>query len=100
MPIAGDRRRVSRPILPPTIHDSILGTIGHTPVVRINRLAPATAQLLFWAFAALMGIPAQNVTIRSPFLGGGFGSKGFFSGPQILGVLAARLVGKPVKLAI
>ncbi|NDD75756.1 MAG: pyridoxal-phosphate dependent enzyme, partial [Gammaproteobacteria bacterium] len=23
------------------IHDSILGTIGHTPVVRINRLAPA-----------------------------------------------------------
>ena len=41
MPIAGDRRRVSRPILPLMIHDSILGTIGHTPVVRINRLAPS-----------------------------------------------------------
>jgi cysteine synthase A len=23
------------------IHDSILGTIGNTPVVRVNRLAPA-----------------------------------------------------------
>jgi xanthine dehydrogenase YagR molybdenum-binding subunit len=50
--------------------------------------------------AGIMGIPPQNVTIRSPFLGGGFGSKGFFTGPQILGVLAARLVGRPVKLVL
>ncbi len=50
--------------------------------------------------AAIMGIPPQNVTIRSPFLGGGFGSKGFFTGPQILGVLAAKLVGRPVKLVL
>ena len=27
------------------IHDSILGTIGRTPVVRINRLAPANATM-------------------------------------------------------
>jgi xanthine dehydrogenase YagR molybdenum-binding subunit len=50
--------------------------------------------------AALFGIPADHIHIRSPFLGGGFGSKGFISGPQILGIMAARLVGKPVKLVL
>ena len=50
--------------------------------------------------AGLFGIPPENIHIRSPFLGGGFGSKGFPSGPQILGVMAARLVGKPIKLVL
>jgi xanthine dehydrogenase YagR molybdenum-binding subunit len=50
--------------------------------------------------AGLFGIPPENIMIRSPFLGGGFGSKGLISGPQILGVLAARLLGQPVKLVL
>ncbi|SME90507.1 xanthine dehydrogenase YagR molybdenum-binding subunit [Tistlia consotensis] len=50
--------------------------------------------------AALFGIPPENILIRSPFLGGGFGCKGLLSGPQVLGVMAARLVGRPVKLAL
>ena len=50
--------------------------------------------------AGLFGIPPGNIHIRSPYLGGGFGSKGFLTGPQILGVLAARLVGRPVKLVL
>jgi len=50
--------------------------------------------------AALFGISPDKIHIRSPFLGGGFGSKGFISGPQILGVMAARMVGKPVKLVL
>jgi xanthine dehydrogenase YagR molybdenum-binding subunit len=50
--------------------------------------------------AGLFGISPDGIHIRSPFLGGGFGSKGFISGPQVLGVLAARLVGKPVKLVL
>ncbi len=50
--------------------------------------------------AGLFGIPAENIHIRSPFLGGGFGSKGLVSGPQVLGILAARLVGRPVKLVL
>ncbi len=50
--------------------------------------------------AGLFGIPPEQVHIRSPFLGGGFGSKGLISGPQILGILAARLVGRPVKLTL
>ncbi len=48
----------------------------------------------------LFGIPLENIHVRSPFLGGGFGNKGFLAGPQILGILAARLVGKPVKLVM
>jgi xanthine dehydrogenase YagR molybdenum-binding subunit len=50
--------------------------------------------------AGLFGIPPGNIHIRSPFLGGGFGSKGLISGPQVLGVLAARLVGRPIKLVL
>jgi xanthine dehydrogenase YagR molybdenum-binding subunit len=50
--------------------------------------------------AGLFGIPLENIHIRSPFLGGGFGSKGLISGPQILGIMAARLVGRPVKLVL
>jgi xanthine dehydrogenase YagR molybdenum-binding subunit len=50
--------------------------------------------------AGIFGISPDKIHIRSPFLGGGFGSKGFISGPQVLGVLAARLVGKPVKLVL
>jgi xanthine dehydrogenase YagR molybdenum-binding subunit len=50
--------------------------------------------------AGLFGIPAENIHIRSPFLGGGFGSKGLISGPQVLGIMAARLTGKPVKLVL
>ncbi len=50
--------------------------------------------------AGLFGISPENIHIRSPFLGGGFGSKGLISGPQVLGVIAARVVGKPVKLVL
>jgi xanthine dehydrogenase YagR molybdenum-binding subunit len=50
--------------------------------------------------AGLFGIAPDKIHIRSPYLGGGFGSKGLISGPQILGILAARLVGQPVKLVL
>lgn len=49
--------------------------------------------------AGLFGLAPGKVHIRSPFLGGGFGSK-LVAGPQILGILAARLVGRPVKLVL
>jgi xanthine dehydrogenase YagR molybdenum-binding subunit len=50
--------------------------------------------------AGLFGIAPGNIHIRSPFLGGGFGSKGFIAGPQLLGIMAAKLVGRPVKLVL
>lgn len=48
---------------------------------------------------ALFGIRPEDIHIRSPFLGGGFGSK-LVTGPQVLGILAARMVGRPVKLVL
>jgi xanthine dehydrogenase YagR molybdenum-binding subunit len=50
--------------------------------------------------AGLFGIAPEKIHIRSPFLGGGFGSKGFITGPQVLGIIAAKMVGKPVKLVL
>jgi xanthine dehydrogenase YagR molybdenum-binding subunit len=50
--------------------------------------------------AAYFGIPADNILVRSPFLGGGFGSKAIVNGPQILTILAARMLQRPVKLAL
>jgi xanthine dehydrogenase YagR molybdenum-binding subunit len=50
--------------------------------------------------AGLFGISPDKIYIRSPFLGGGFGCKGLIAGPQVLGVMAARMVGKPVKLVL
>jgi xanthine dehydrogenase YagR molybdenum-binding subunit len=62
---------------------------------------PSQALVLARArIAELFGISPDKIHIRSPFLGGGFGSKGFISGPQILGILAAKLVGRPVKLVL
>ncbi len=51
-------------------------------------------------FAGYFGIPPENVHLRSPFLGGGFGSKAILVGPQILAILAARMLGRPVKLVL
>ena len=50
--------------------------------------------------AGLFGLSPDKIHIRSPFLGGGFGSKGLVSGPQILGILAAKLARRPVKLVL
>ena len=50
--------------------------------------------------AGLFGITPDKILIRSPFLGGGFGSKGSAAGPQMLGIMAAKLVGRPVKLVL
>jgi xanthine dehydrogenase YagR molybdenum-binding subunit len=58
-------------------------------------LALAQARL-----AGLFGISPADIHIRSPFLGGGFGCKGMISGPQVLGAIVARAVGRPVKLVL
>src|SRR6476661_1748304 len=57
-------------------------------------------QLAQARLAGLFGISPERIHIRSPFLGGGFGCKGFITGPQVLGVIAARVTGRPVKLVL
>jgi xanthine dehydrogenase YagR molybdenum-binding subunit len=50
--------------------------------------------------AAVFGIPAENVRVVSPFVGGAFGS-GLRPWPHVtLSALAARAVGRPVKLML
>jgi xanthine dehydrogenase YagR molybdenum-binding subunit len=50
--------------------------------------------------AELLGLKPENVRVISPFLGGGFGSKGPVWSHVILTALAARQVNRPVKLAV
>ena len=50
--------------------------------------------------AARMGLKAGDVHVVNPFVGGGFGSKGNSWPHTILAALAARVVGRPVKLAV
>src|SRR3546814_4419172 len=42
------------------IHDSILGTIGRTPVVRLNRVAPANVELYATVEAFNPGGPVKD----------------------------------------
>ncbi|MCA0939728.1 xanthine dehydrogenase family protein molybdopterin-binding subunit [Salipiger pacificus] len=51
-------------------------------------------------FAAFLGIDPSQILLRSPFIGGGFGSKAILYGGQLLAVLAARELGRPVKLVL
>lgn len=50
--------------------------------------------------AKTFGMPEQNVRAISPFVGGGFGCKGSVWSHVVLCAMAARMVGKPVKLVV
>jgi xanthine dehydrogenase YagR molybdenum-binding subunit len=50
--------------------------------------------------ATHLGLPSQNVRVLSPFIGGGFGSKGNPWPHPTLAAIAARRVGRPVKLVL
>jgi xanthine dehydrogenase YagR molybdenum-binding subunit len=50
--------------------------------------------------AAAFGLPAENVRVVCPFLGGGFGSKGSAWSHTVLAAMASRAVGRPVKLVL
>ncbi|HKG96146.1 MAG TPA: xanthine dehydrogenase family protein molybdopterin-binding subunit, partial [Gemmatimonadaceae bacterium] len=50
--------------------------------------------------ARIFGIPLENVRVLSHFTGGGFGSKGGPWSHVMLSAMAARRVGRPVKLVL
>ncbi|MCX2476259.1 xanthine dehydrogenase family protein molybdopterin-binding subunit [Pedobacter sp. MC2016-05] len=52
------------------------------------------------AAAATLNIKPEQVRIISPFIGGGFGSKGGQWANLVLTAVAAKMVGRPVKLAL
>ncbi|HEY7144510.1 MAG TPA: xanthine dehydrogenase family protein molybdopterin-binding subunit [Streptosporangiaceae bacterium] len=47
--------------------------------------------------AMVTGIPEQNIRVIAPDVGGGFGSKLQVTAEEVLAVLAARKIGRPVK---
>ncbi|MCA2226471.1 xanthine dehydrogenase family protein molybdopterin-binding subunit [Nonomuraea aurantiaca] len=50
--------------------------------------------------AKTLGLPAERVRVVCRHVGGGFGSKGTIRPGTMLAVLAARAVGRPVKVAL
>lgn len=50
--------------------------------------------------ALRFGVPAANVRVIAPYVGGGFGGKGSIWSGTILTVLAARAVGRPVRMML
>jgi xanthine dehydrogenase YagR molybdenum-binding subunit len=52
------------------------------------------------AIAQMLGIPEEKVRLISLFIGGGFGSKGFTWAHAVLAPMAAKQVGRPVKIVL
>jgi len=50
--------------------------------------------------ASIFDIPPENVTAICPYVGGGFGSKGSVWSHVILTAMAAKQLGRPVKLSL
>jgi xanthine dehydrogenase YagR molybdenum-binding subunit len=50
--------------------------------------------------ATILGVPPANVRVVSHFTGGGFGSKGGAWSHEVLAAMAAREVGRPIKLVL
>jgi len=52
------------------------------------------------AIAQILGVAPDDVRLFSYFIGGGFGSKGFTWAHSVMAPMAARQVGRPVKLVL
>ncbi|WP_244431970.1 xanthine dehydrogenase family protein molybdopterin-binding subunit [Rhodopseudomonas sp. B29] len=52
-----------------------------------------------WSLGHIFGISEEQVHVTSPFVGGGFGGKCLWQ-HQVLGAAAAKLAGRPVRIAL
>ena len=52
-----------------------------------------------WSLAHVFGLDEKQVHVTSPYVGGGFGSKTLWQ-HQVLGAAAAKLAGRPVRIAL
>ena len=60
-------------------------------------------QMIAWSkrdLAKTLSMPAENIRVDSPYVGGGFGGKLFIRADAICAALAAKKCGRPVKLAM
>src|SRR6266851_8982823 len=53
-----------------------------------------------WAIAGAFQLSPEHIRIIAPYVGGGFGSKGFTYPYAIVAIMAARVVGRPAKIAM
>ncbi|WNY82726.1 xanthine dehydrogenase family protein molybdopterin-binding subunit [Cronobacter dublinensis] len=62
-----------------------------------------SSQMINWwrsDLAKTLNIPLENIRVRSPYIGGGFGSKLFLRSDAVLAALGARAVQRPVKIML
>lgn len=62
-----------------------------------------SSQMVNWwrnDMAEMLGIPADNIHLSSPYIGGGFGGKLYVRADTLLAALAARVAKRPVKIAL
>lgn len=62
-----------------------------------------SSQMINWwrnDIAEMLGIPADNIHLSSPYIGGGFGGKLYVRADTILAALASRAAKRPVKIAL
>ena len=60
-------------------------------------------QMIAWGkgdVAKTLNIPAENVRLISPYIGGGFGGKLFVRADAVLAALGAKQAGRPVKVTL
>ncbi|MEX8546694.1 MAG: xanthine dehydrogenase family protein molybdopterin-binding subunit [Mucilaginibacter sp.] len=50
--------------------------------------------------ASMLGVPKEKIRVIAYYIGGGFGSKGFSWPNTVLAAMAAKQVGRPVKLVL
>ncbi|MBC6609051.1 xanthine dehydrogenase family protein molybdopterin-binding subunit [Hymenobacter sp. BT188] len=55
-------------------------------------------EVLQEVMATSLGLPKESVHVICPFIGGAFGAKGWLYAPPLLTAMAARAVGRPVKI--
>ncbi|NGZ85292.1 aldehyde oxidoreductase molybdenum-binding subunit PaoC [Duganella aceris] len=60
-------------------------------------------QIVGWGLrdiAKILGVPKENVRIVAPYIGGGFGGKGSILSDAVLAAVAAKQLGRPVKVTL
>ena len=81
---------------PIELHAATIAWVGDTLRIHdASQMVTATAATI----ADVFGLKADQVHITSPYVGGGFGSKGLWD-HQFLGAAAAKLAGRPVRIAL
>ncbi|MDM0077958.1 aldehyde oxidoreductase molybdenum-binding subunit PaoC [Variovorax sp. J2P1-59] len=60
-------------------------------------------QMIDWTrtdLATTLGMPREKIHLMSPYIGGGFGAKLFLRADTVLAAIGARMVRRPVKVAL